>query len=313
MVPARILPLRKPTSPRLCQDIDPRIDERIPDIDDQIERQQQGGVDQYGAEDQGAIAIEHTVDEVAAQAGDGKGLFRSVADVWKLDTIVSDMSTPSVDDLGSVLLGKTRGAVLGLLLSRPDEEFHVRQIARLSGATLGPVQRELKLLAQIGVLKRRESGHQILYCADPTSPIHEELRGLILKTVGIADVLKAAIKPLASKIRVAFVFGSFVTGRQRAASDVDLMIIGDIPVALAAEALAESQRRLGREVNPTIYRPAEFAAKLRGRHHFISAVMAGPKVFLLGDAHELSRVAEERMASASQEQSAGNRRSNGRR
>jgi uncharacterized protein len=102
------------------------------------------------------------------------------------------MNTRSLDDLGSTLLGKTRGAVLGLLLARPDEEFHVRQIARLSGASLGPVQRELKLLAQIGVLKCREVGHQLLYSAEPASPIYEELRSIVIKTVGMADVLRAA-------------------------------------------------------------------------------------------------------------------------
>jgi predicted nucleotidyltransferase len=216
------------------------------------------------------------------------------------------MDTPTVDDLGMTLLGKTRGAVLGLLMSRPDEEFHVRQIARLSGATLGPVQRELKLLAQIGVLKCRKVGHQLLYRADAASPVHEELRGLIVKTVGMADLLKSALKALAAHIRVAFLFGSFAHGRQQAASDVDLMVIGDTSVAILAKALAEPQRRLSREINPTVYRAAEFTAKLRDGHHFLGAVMAGPKVFLIGDEHELSRLAEERVASTTQDQSPGN-------
>lgn len=224
------------------------------------------------------------------------------------DTIVSDMDTVAIDDLGTVLLGKTRGAVLGLLLSRPDEEFHVRKIARLSGATLGPVQRELKLLSQIGILKRREVGHQLLYRADPASPIHEELRGLVLKTVGMADLLKKAISPLSAQIQMAFVFGSFAHGRQHAASDVDLMVVGNTSVATVAKALAEPQRRLSREINPSIYRSAEFAAKLREGHHFLTAVMASPKIFLIGDEHELSRLAKERLAPATPNQSTGNRR-----
>jgi predicted nucleotidyltransferase len=223
------------------------------------------------------------------------------------------MDTLNIDDLGTALFGKTRGAVLGLLLSRPDEEFHVRQVARLSGATLGPVQRELKLLAQVGILSRREVGRQILYQADPASPIRDELRGIVIKTVGMADLLKSAIKPLAEQIRVAFLFGSFARGREHKASDIDLMVIGDTTVAAISRALAEAQRRLGREINPTLYRSAEFAAKLSDEHHFINAVMNGPKVFLLGDEHELSRVAKERMASAAQDKPAGSRRLAGRR
>jgi predicted nucleotidyltransferase len=218
-----------------------------------------------------------------------------------------------MDDLGKVLLGKTRGAVLALLLERPDEEFHVRQIARLSTATLGPVQRELKLLARIGLLKCRQVGRQLLYRADVASPVHHELQGLCVKTVGHAGMLKAALQPLASHIRFAFVFGSYAQGRQHSGSDIDLMVIGTPTLAAMAAALAESQRRLAREINPNIYRPAEFAAKLRGGHHFINAVMQGPKLFLIGDEHELAGLAKERLDSPSQDQPGGNRRSSRRR
>ena len=130
------------------------------------------------------------------------------------------------------------------------------------------------------------SCHQLLYRRDTASPIHEDLRGLVLKTVGMADLLKKALSPLAAQIQMAFVFGSFAHGRQHAASDVDLMVVGNTSVAIVAKALVEPQRRLSREINPTIYRSAEFAVKLREGHHFLTAVMARPKIFLIGDEHE---------------------------
>lgn len=148
------------------------------------------------------------------------------------------MDTIGATGLSEALLGKTRGAVLGLLLGRPDEEFYVRQVARLSGATLGPVQRELKLLSRVGVLTCRQVGRQLLYTANRESPIYPELRGLAIKTVGIADLLKAALKPLAGQMRVVFVFGSFAQGRQHSGSDVDVMIVGDVPFTAVAGALA---------------------------------------------------------------------------
>jgi predicted nucleotidyltransferase len=209
------------------------------------------------------------------------------------------MITTTKPDLGGVLFGKTRGAVLALLLGRPDEEFHVRHVVRLSGGGLGPVQRELKLLAEVGLLDRREVGRQVFYRASPQCPAFEELRGLVLKTVGVAGVLAAALRPLAGRIRAAFVFGSVASGEQRGESDVDVMVIGDVSFGEVARALAEAQRRLHREVNPSVYLPREFSGKLRAGNHFLTRLMERPKVFLIGDEHELSGVAEERLAASS--------------
>jgi predicted nucleotidyltransferase len=223
------------------------------------------------------------------------------------------MNTRSVDDLGTSLLGRTRGAVLGLLLGRPDEEFYVRQVARLSGATLGPVQRELKLLAQIGILKCRESGQQLLYSADTRSPVHAELRSITIKTVGMADILRAALKQLEDQIQIAFLFGSFARGEQQSGSDVDLMVIGNTTVAAVARVLGEPQRRLSREINPTIYQAGEFASKLRGGHHFLNSVVNGRKIFLIGDQDELSRVAKERLGAPARDKPERDRRTSRRR
>ncbi len=209
------------------------------------------------------------------------------------------MDTNRSHTLGTFLLGKTRGAVLGLLLTHPDEQFHVRQIARLSGATLGPVQKELKLLERYGVLKSNRVGHQLMYGVNAASPVHDELRSLVIKTVGLIDILKASLAPLAQRIQLAFIFGSFAGGEENLNSDVDLMIIGEVSVAQIAGVLADAQRRLNRELNPTIYRPAEFNAKLRQGHHFLGAVISEPKLFVIGDEHELSGMAGQRLDPAS--------------
>jgi predicted nucleotidyltransferase len=211
------------------------------------------------------------------------------------------------DDLGRVLLGKTRGAVLALLLDSPDKPLHVRQIARLTGAGLGPVQRELTQLARIGILHREQVGRQVFYGVNLECPVLPELGGLVLKTYGAAAVLRDALLPAARDIRVAFIFGSYARGQQRSASDLDVLVVGDISFSAVASALAVAQHRLGREVNLSVYRPGEFAAKIRQHHHFLTAVMDSPKVFVVGDDDELSRLAEERLASPAPDKPAGNR------
>jgi predicted nucleotidyltransferase len=209
-------------------------------------------------------------------------------------------------DLGTVMFGKVRGAVLALLLMRPDEEFLVRQVARISRVSLGPVQRELKLLAELGVLKCRRVGTGLLYSVDTSSPVHRELSGLVVKTVGIADVLRRALDPIKAQIDAAILFGSIAGGEQTSHSDVDVLIVGAVPFATVVHHLQEAQRTIGREVNAVIYPLAEFTEKLRTGHYFLTGVMNGPKVSLLGDEHELIRLAQERLAATAQPESARN-------
>lgn len=200
------------------------------------------------------------------------------------------------------LFGKTRSAVLGLLLMRPDERFHLRQIARLAGGGLGAVQRELAALARMGILRREESGRQVYYQADRSSPIFGELSVLLVKTSGVADVIREALDPLRTRIALAMLFGSFAAGAQHAASDVDLLVVADprkLSFAELAKALLPAQGRLGREVNPSFYPPAELRRKWAAGHHFIRSVLGGEKVFLIGDQDELRRVVGKRTSETS--------------
>src|SRR4051812_5416374 len=125
------------------------------------------------------------------------------------------MVTGTTEPIGDLLFGKTRQAVMGLLFLRPDESFHLRQIVRLSGAGVGPVQRELAKLVAAGLILREQRGQQVYFQA-ARSPVFDELRGLLVKTAGCADVLREALLPLAPRIRSAFIFGSFAKDNARA-------------------------------------------------------------------------------------------------
>ena len=196
------------------------------------------------------------------------------------------------DGISAALFGKTRRAVLGLLFLHADRSYYVREIVRAADVGQGSVQRELRNLTAAGIIDREERGKQVHYRANRQSPVFEELRSLMVKTTGLADVLREALYPLADTIRVAFVYGSMATGEMDARSDVDLMVVGDVGFGAVVTALQEAQQKLSREVNPTVYPPAEFRQKLRANHHFLTRVTVGPKVFLIGDERDLRAVGE---------------------
>jgi predicted nucleotidyltransferase len=190
------------------------------------------------------------------------------------------------------LFGKTRQALLALLFTRPDEELLQEQLILHAGLGRGSVQRELEFLARAGIARRTVHGRQVYFQANPDCPIFPELRSLVVKTSGVADVLRAALAPLASRIRVAFVYGSVARGDEKRASDVDVMVVGEAAFTEVVDALARAQDALGREVNPTVYPPDEFRTKVNAKHHFLVTVIHGDKLFLIGDQRELGRLAK---------------------
>jgi len=198
--------------------------------------------------------------------------------------------------LVEILFGAYRRRILAQLLLRPDETFYVREIGRLTDVPAGSLHRELKLLSDAGLLRRSTAGNQVRYQVDRACPIQEELAGIFRKTAGLADVLREALAPMAGKIRAAFIFGSVAQGKERATSDVDVMVVGSASFAAVVEALSRAGERLRREVNPVVMTRAAFETKLASRDRFVTRVAREPKIFLLGDAGEFAESAEDRAA-----------------
>ena len=200
-------------------------------------------------------------------------------------------STPLVhQSLSSLLFPEYRRRVLGLLLLRPDEALHGREIARRTGLPAGTITRELGKLAEVGLLKREKRGNQQVYSANTGGRIYTELASILRKTSGLADVLVQALSPMAHKLRVAFVFGSVAQGRETSGSDIDVLLIGDLSFRQVVELLHPTQAVLGREVNAKVFTENEFSAKAHVEP-FLANVLAKPKLFLIGNARDVEELA----------------------
>lgn len=185
--------------------------------------------------------------------------------------------------LGDALFTKTQQRVLAILFGNPGRSFYQNEIVRLSGAGNGAVHRELARLLACGLVSAGLIGNQKHYQANRAAPIFEELRGIVLKTFGVADVLRARLEAFAGRIDVAFIYGSVAKGTDRAGSDIDLMIVSEtVAYADVLAALGEADRGPGREVNPTIFRRVEFERRASEDGGFLSRVMEGPRLFLFG-------------------------------
>lgn len=192
--------------------------------------------------------------------------------------------------LGNALFTKTQRQVLGLLFGNPDKSYYLNEIVRFAEVGIGTVQRELEKLLAVGLVYVKKIGNQKHYQANQDSPIFEELRGIVLKTFGVGDVLRQALTELTEQIQAAFVYGSISKGTDTAASDIDVMIIAEnVSYPQVFAALLEAETELGRTVSPMLYTPLEFQQKLVTDSSFLNRLMEQPKIFLIGTQDDLPK------------------------
>lgn len=188
--------------------------------------------------------------------------------------------------LGDALFTTTQKKVLGLLYGQPEKSFYTKEIIRLTGMGVATIKRELDRMLDSGILSLTKIGNQHHYQANPDCPIYFELLAIVKKTFGVTGVIKQALYPLANYINWAFVFGSVASGKETSASDIDVMIIGDVEFSDAVKALYYVQEPLAREINPKIYSKEEWMHMLNNKDAFIKEVLSKPRMDVMGDENE---------------------------
>lgn len=194
--------------------------------------------------------------------------------------------------LADALFTKTQQRVMRVLFGQPERSFYASELIRDAGTGSGAGQRELARLEGSGLIVARRIGHQKHYQANAASPLYSELRSIVLKTVGLAEPLRDALKSLSSAIRAAFVYGSVAKATDQSASDIDLMIISDsLTYGEVFAAVERIRRSAGRKVNPTVYTAREFSKRARAENAFVTRVLEQPRVWVIGSDNDLPVVA----------------------
>ena len=192
--------------------------------------------------------------------------------------------------LAELLSSKIRAEVFRILFGvLPDTALHMREIERRTGFAIGTVQTELKKLQRLEIISRGKDGNRVYYRANTAHPLYPDIRNLVLKTSGLVDVMKSALSG-ENDIRLAFIFGSFARQEEKADSDIDLMVVGDIGLRKLTGLLTDAAVRIGREINPHVLTEKEFAKRKKGRDHFLNRVLESSKLFIIGNENDLAEM-----------------------
>jgi predicted nucleotidyltransferase len=187
--------------------------------------------------------------------------------------------------LADLLSSRARSEIFRLLFGGSEEELHGREIQRRSGLNDSTIRQELRKLVRLDLVWRRKESNRVYYRAKTENPLYPEIRNLVLKTSGLADVLRVALRD--ERIRIAFVFGSVAAGEEKAGSDIDLMVIGNLGLRDLSRLLFGVTDKVGREINPHVVNEKEFRRRIKSSDHFLSTIMREPKIFITGSKNEL--------------------------
>lgn len=192
-----------------------------------------------------------------------------------------------MNDLYKIISSRTRSEIFRILFGIDNNEYHLRDIQRMSGLTIGPIRKEVMNLVDMDLIEKRISGNRTYYKANLANPLYHSIRDLIIKTVGLKDILEKALSNL--HILYAFVFGSIATDKTTSKSDIDLFVVGDETLRSLSSSLKKCSENLSREINPFIISKNDFLSKKSD--HFISNVIKSPKIFIIGNEYEFEKLA----------------------
>ncbi len=187
--------------------------------------------------------------------------------------------------LAELLSSRARSEIFRILFDGNEAELHGREIQRRSGLNDSTIRQELRKLVRLDLIWRRKDSNRVYYRAKTENPLYSEIRNLVLKTSGLADVLKSALRH--KRIHIAFVFGSIASGEEQSGSDVDLMVIGNLGLRDLSRLLSGAEDKIGREINPYVVNDNEFRKRIQAGEHFVSNVMKKQKIFIVGSQNEL--------------------------
>jgi DNA-binding transcriptional ArsR family regulator len=188
--------------------------------------------------------------------------------------------------LADILSSRVRAAIFRLLFGLDIKELHLREVERQAGLSLGTIRQDLQKLLKLDLVKTHRDGNRLYYRANTEHPLYPEIRNLVLKTTGLVEIFKRVLDR--KGVRVAFIFGSLASNKEKAASDVDLMVIGTVGLRTLSGWLSGVTEQIGREINPHTMNVEEFRRLQKRGDHFLSNVLESPKLFIVGKENDLA-------------------------
>jgi hypothetical protein len=90
--------------------------------------------------------------------------------------------------LPRIFSSEVRVKLLSFLFSHPTENFHVEELSKRLKTPVTSIKKAVQAHEKAGILLTHKASNFRYYVLNRKCPIYEELKSIIIKTVGLCDV-----------------------------------------------------------------------------------------------------------------------------
>lgn len=204
----------------------------------------------------------------------------------------SQQSVSIKSSLENLFRSRAQVLILKLLFLNSSSEFHANDIARKTGLAPSTIAKEMPVIQNIGLALRRTQGNLVFYKINNQSVIYNELKRIFLKFEMLDEIISRDLPK--EKIKYALIYGSFAKGTESQASDIDLLVIGDVNEDALLRSISKTERTIGREINYLLWNEKEFMERVEKKIPLIKEISKTSIMMIVGDEDEFKRLVETR-------------------
>lgn len=148
--------------------------------------------------------------------------------------------------------------MLTKLLLNPASKVYLRGLEKELGVSSNTVRLELNKLSDMQLIEVEEADANAKvkhYTVNTTHPLFTSLRNIILKHVGLDQILEQVIAKLGDLDKV-YLTGDLAQGKN--SRFIDLVIVGNIDKTYLHQLIDKAEPLIGKKIRVGIFAPAEF-------------------------------------------------------
>jgi len=160
--------------------------------------------------------------------------------------------------IDTLISSKTRIKLLLKFFLNSNNKAYLRNLEEEFGESTNAIRIELNRFEQAGMLTSLSEGNKKVFSANTRHPLFGDIRSIVMKYVGIDQIVEYVIKSL-GHLEEVYLVGEFARGLS--GDIIDLVFVGNIDQYFLAELVEKVEKRINRRIRYIVFDAESFSVE----------------------------------------------------